>query len=377
MSLDDFTPADDPADNLDEDLFDFPRTGSSEESPQASASPEQDEPSPESDSDELELDAVEPDGADADPIAAPLPSVDPLDEDDLGSVDMNLDDEDQDIFGFPSVGGVLPLDEPQLAVPDPELEEASEATSLSRQIDDEDLEEIIRAAKEEQRQNPNSRVIEKSAEPQAEADILETEPVAPEDFAELAEELDSLVPQAAGMNPSQVHAAPLFASVAGAPKALWVLTGTAMVFMVGLLLIAWNFTSAFERQIEASKERSAAAFSEGPGPQRPVIVQSQSPVNQAELSTQSVPEPSRLVESSLGPSRKLPALDDPHESTLIVAESAIGDGRFVHARRMLFGLLAKVDRLPAEQRNSAEQRASFLIAHSYKSEADSLRGGQQ
>lgn len=89
----------------------------------------------------------------------------------------------------------------------------------------------------------------------------------------------------------------------------------------------------------------------------------------------------------------LAALDDPgqlereSEHALGRARSALDDGEFERARQVLCGLLSVADRIPADSRRDIEARARFLLADSWRLEADAhesalahaaleLRGGQ-
>jgi hypothetical protein len=86
-------------------------------------------------------------------------------------------------------------------------------------------------------------------------------------------------------------------------------------------------------------------------------------------------EPGPTVTSS----PELPLADPPLEAyaTLFEAETALGRGEFRRARRALFGLLAVIDRVPAEERADVEAKAGFLVAETYRLQArDSVQGGQ-
>jgi hypothetical protein len=58
--------------------------------------------------------------------------------------------------------------------------------------------------------------------------------------------------------------------------------------------------------------------------------------------------------------------------TLELARERIAQGEHVRARRMLQGLLAVIDRVEPPAREEIEAQAGFLIADSYRLEADAL-----
>ncbi|MBM3991430.1 MAG: hypothetical protein FJ298_10555 [Planctomycetes bacterium] len=58
--------------------------------------------------------------------------------------------------------------------------------------------------------------------------------------------------------------------------------------------------------------------------------------------------------------------------TLELARERVAQGEHVRARRMLHGLLAVIDRVELPAREEIEARAGFLIADSYRLEADAL-----
>jgi hypothetical protein len=60
--------------------------------------------------------------------------------------------------------------------------------------------------------------------------------------------------------------------------------------------------------------------------------------------------------------------------TLQIARERIQRGEHARARRMLYGLLAVIDRLEQPARGEVEAQASFLVADSLRLEADALTG---
>lgn len=63
--------------------------------------------------------------------------------------------------------------------------------------------------------------------------------------------------------------------------------------------------------------------------------------------------------------------------TLEIARERMERGEHARARRMLYGLLSVIDRIDQPARSEVEAQAGFLIADSYRIEADSMHGGAQ
>ncbi len=63
--------------------------------------------------------------------------------------------------------------------------------------------------------------------------------------------------------------------------------------------------------------------------------------------------------------------------TLEIARERIAQGEHVRARRMLQGLLSVIDRVEPPAREEIEAQAGFLIADSYRLEADTLARGTE
>jgi len=350
MSLDDFAPSGEPADDLDEDLFDFPPIQSSESSPIVPAPSET--KSGAAKARELHAELEEQDSL--------LPAEEPLD--DLASLDMSLDDEDEDLFGFPN---------PQAQTPqenygsDADESLADDADAPEEPLLEEDIDHLIREAKSASARNREENYV---GAKENEATYGELEPVA-------RSEADVIVAQP----PAQ--AAPTLLGLGASSRALWVFTGASILFMIGVLMIAWNLSSAFEKQLQVARAQSPDSQS----PEARQAIQ-QDPAQHYPPDTnqdvERIDDPSalsstdgsavRLPRQPRESSKTLADLEAPHESVLVVAESAIADGRFIEARRLLFGLLAEIDRIPADSRARAEERATFLIAGSHKAEAELL-----
>jgi len=61
--------------------------------------------------------------------------------------------------------------------------------------------------------------------------------------------------------------------------------------------------------------------------------------------------------------------------TLEIAKERMQRGEHARARRMLYGLLSVIDRIDQPARGEVEAQAGFLIADSYRIEAEALGGG--
>lgn len=349
MGLDDFAPASKAAVNLDEDLFDFPpleipeppkaeEPASAEAAPAAEASAE---------------------SAPASAQAAQQPGA-------CTGLDPELD---EDIFEFP------PLDLSSLGLaadgsPSTEVEQSIDAAAqvVSDLLED-DLSDIMRDAHVEQK---------KSEAANRQATAVEPEQVA----AATAQAPAAAAPQVAAPAPLQQVAPQMMAAPVGlhtvavaAPpsKAMMVLTGATIFFMVGLLGIAWRATTSFQQQIRSVSQSVEAGTAQ-----------------LQNATTSSLDELARIERELLlnqmqaaqvnhlpGTPQAIPPMAAPYETILEVARQAIASARFEDARRMLFTLLAEADRFPADARESLERDASFLIAASHKAEAQLHRGGQE
>lgn len=319
MALDDFTPASE-APDLDapspalpaegDDLFDFA----------------------EEDETRAELDAEQP--------PAPIPASDPRE------VCTGLDPElDVDLFGFP------PMDLSSLGIQPSKpaaVEPPVEATSGP-------LDDLLG-------EDPEGDV--------AGAGPVAQEPAgsAPASVASESQAAPATAPRTAEAGATHAPTPVVVQSVATAgpaSKAIWVLTAAVVVFLFGMLGVAWRATSTFQQQLQQVRtEVDASADRIG---QR-TAAELRLLVAERERAAQRVQQPAGA---------SVPALEPLHETSLAVAEEALDEGRFAAARRTLFQLLAEADRLPSGQRAAVERRAAYLIARSHKVEADRLEESDQ
>jgi hypothetical protein len=239
---------------------------------------------------------------------------------------------DVDLFGFP------PMDLSSLGIPAsaPGVEDQLDAAAQSVEdlLQDElvDDEPFIEAPAPER---PQAIPAEPPAAPVAAAPAPVTAPAGP------------------------LPTAPVVVASAPASSAIWVLTASVVLFLFGMLGVAWRATSNFQQgleQVRTEVDRSADRIGERTASELRELVAEQTAARS---------------EASAGP--RIPALEPLHETSLTLAEEAVSEGRFADARRTLFQLLAEADRLPATDRTAVERRAAFLIAESHKLEADSLQ----
>mgnify|MGYP006928156294 FL=1 len=335
MGLDDFAPAT-KANSLDEDLFDFPPM-EMPAAPQAEA-----DAGPGADS------AAGASAGDASAPAAP-PAKEPI-------VCTGLDPElDEDLFGFP------PMDLSSLGIVQgkPDIEESIDmaAQQVNNLLED-DLGDIVHEAQAE----------EMAAESAAQAPGTQAAP---------AQAASQQAAPVAGQAPAQMIAPaamqvayPTVAVASGSPKALWVLTAGVILFMVGILSIAWRATSVFQQQIQAVRSDVEATTNElrvstTDSIKELAALERELLRNQLDAAKQG--RDSQKVYEGL-------AIQAPHEVVLSVATEAIEAGKFPEARKMLFNLLAEADNHPAAGRDEMERRANFLIARSHKDQAESMTG---
>ena len=161
------------------------------------------------------------------------------------------------------------------------------------------------------------------------------------------------------VRPVAVAAAPVLAApAAAAPRALQRLALSPALLAVLLALVAVNLglaalvvraMSAVQSTVVDVGEQMASARAEAPAPMV-------------------APEPVLA-----------PAADTRPEgpAALERAQAQLAAGAFERGRQTLFALLAVIDRVPAEVRGDVEARARFLLADSWRLEADALASGTE
>lgn len=342
MGLDDFAPAAKAADDLDLDLFDFP--------PMVLPDPPQAEVAEEA---EVTAEATDADGAAASEAAPAPAAAKPA----VGCTGLNAE-LDVDIFDFP------PIDLTSIGIGPGEtapegIEESidSAAQSVADFLED-DLGDIVQEAQAQAAPAPAAATAAPATSdvPAAQATAPAPAPVA--------------MP-AQGV--AQVAYQPI--AVAGpSPKALWVLTAAVILFMVGLLGIAWRATSSFQEQIQQVRNDVQASAQQLQSATTSSI-RDLTEVENALLVNQLAA--AKLERDVRAPQQGL-SIEAPHTVALAVATQAMDMGRYVEARRMLFNLLAEADSISSSSdRESMERDALFLIANSHKQEAESLTGDEK
>ncbi|MFT7670498.1 MAG: hypothetical protein ACI8X5_003207 [Planctomycetota bacterium] len=255
-------------------------------------------------------------------------------------------DEDQDLFNLPEVRD--PFVEDMVEEPATELETVHAESSNEFEGNFEDL---MRQAEEERERETN---VPANAVPG-----IASAPAAAPQIQYIAAPAPAV--QGGASNPL------------ASSKAVWVFVGVSTIFMLGLLVILWSFLSAFQNQTEQPPAQIQTVVA----PSQPFPAAAQI-VQKATRQIEPLADSRVEQESSFSRADRKPTkLEAPHETVLVVAKGAITEGRFIEARRMLFTLLAEVDRVPPDSRQVTEQEASLLIARSYKAEAMSLQESNQ
>lgn len=332
MAMDDFASASDPKApgkeiDLDEDLFDFPPIETEEASAASvEAAPAEAAPAPTA--------APETTSAPSPTAASPSAAAS------AGYTGMDPD-LDVDIFDFPPIeDDAAP---PSIAGGDLEASLDEAAETVHTLIED-DLGEMIQEHHEElERQKV-----------EAEAPPAPPEPEAPQ-------------PAASTPTPASL---PAVAVSAGSSRTQQVLVGAVILFMVGVLSIAWRLTSTFSQSLERVRDDVEAG-------NRTLSEQSLAQLQRIdELEAELVEQQRRAARAETEGHAAVPAMRSPIDLTLLSAESAIEDGDFAAAREILYGDLASIDALPTEMRAGAAERMEFMIARSYELEARRLGGAQ-
>ena len=324
MAMDDFAPAgpEQLRDELDQDLFDFPPM----EEPKQSA------PAP---APEASAPAAAPAAAAAASPAAPTGGYTGMDE-----------DLDIDIFDFPPLVDSSRSEAPVIAGGDIEASIEQAAKAVSDLLED-DLGEMIAVHERDM----------------AERDTVDAPAVAPSAPSAPA-------PVAAPVATPAPAAAPAAVTVSAAPsKVQWVLVGALIVFMVGVLGIAWRLTSSFSDSLERVRDdvelgNQALESQNAEQMRRIAELQRELLAQQALASQQATASP----EAPRQFTARTPA-----ELTILAAEASIESGEFAAARQMLFRDLASADSMPVDQRESTVQRMELLIAQSFELQARQLQ----
>jgi len=337
MGLDDFTSASDGGFDPDEDLFDFPVVGSTETSAESA---HQAEGTPELPEDIL------------DTVDAPLPSLAAADSPESSGSSYSSEtgsDLDEDLFGFPPIErpGPPAAAQSESSANSPEVREPK----LDADLLEDSLDDMIRETEAEQ-----ERVAESVASAVERTTPLPEQPSAP-----------NTTQQAPQFLPPQVAAVPLPTS----PQPVaWVMAGTVVVFLAGLLIIAWRATSTFQSQLEGVRSEVQATTDEI----QQSATESQAQIARLEAELEKARQ-AALADGSPGAAMThLQSIEAAHSRDLLVAEQLLEAGQFAECRRVLFTLLAEADRLPAEDREHAEEEARFLATRSYLREAELLPG---
>lgn len=371
MALDDFATAaemgvDPNAVDLDEDLFDFPLQASLESEPEEEAPMAASGDAPEAVDEPAiaaaaapEPPAVEGDSASPAPVEEPAQPVAVASE---PTTITGLDPElDEDLFGFPPMEIPGQPDRSEAAVEE-KIDEAAQAVT---DLLEDDLDEMIGEAEAEM--EPEAGEAPPAAP--AAAPVVAAPTTAPAAPAVRFEAPPAAVPIAIPVG-GQLAPSPVGSTN---PKIAWTLTVASLLFIFGILGIAWRATSSMGSAMEGMQGR----LEEG---NRRMAAQNELTIRRlTEMEAELLRQQKLATEATAGVTitEKPRELMAPHELTLLVAGEAIDAGQFSEARRVLYHLLATADRLGSKDRIAAEQKAAFLIGQTYQAEAEALDGGTQ
>lgn len=321
MAMDDFAPAgpEQLNDELDQDLFDFPPM----EAPKASAA------------------ASEPDEPTTVTETAPTPTSPASPAKASGGYTGMDEDLDLDIFDFPPLVDHSQNEAPLIAGGD--LEESIEdaAKAVSELLED-DLGEMIAVHERDLAERDAPR--QEAAPAPAPAPAMAPAPAA--------------------------STAPATLTVSSAPsKVQWVLVGSLITFMVGVLGIAWRLTSTFSDSLERVRDDvelgNQALETQNLEQMRRIDELQRELLAQQALASQQL--------AAAGETKTTFTTHSPADLTILAAEASLQSGEFAAARQMLFRDLAAADSMPIDQREATVQRMELLIAHSFELQAQQLQ----
>jgi len=137
------------------------------------------------------------------------------------------------------------------------------------------------------------------------------------------------------------------------PLALAGVAALVLTNVLGLFFL-WRTAQNYQSSVQAMNEKLAETL------RRQGDAQSQAAAAEAQKKSGDAPRPTAVLESF-------------ELSTLQVAREEILAGEYADARRRLSRLLAVADRIEAESREDVEAQAAFLIASTYRKQAEAAR----
>lgn len=154
----------------------------------------------------------------------------------------------------------------------------------------------------------------------------------------------------------------------------WLVIGVGLVLNAGAFFLLWQSNRSFRHGIEGMRDELIVMVREmrlGASETRAALPAVHDPVGHAPVQR----EPSATVDATKLASA--PPIEPFEKTTLTLAEDEIRTGEYASARRRLHRLLAMADRIDEALRAHVETRASYLLADSYRLQAQARRGSAQ
>jgi hypothetical protein len=157
-----------------------------------------------------------------------------------------------------------------------------------------------------------------------------------------------------------------WAPATGPARAGWLPTLAILAANLMLLLFAWNASRSLQSGLQDVRNELDVVRSTGLAPADPGASATRGAASSMGAHTQQPAEG-----EAAGPdAAPLPAFD---QVALEIAQREMERGLYPSARRRLYGVLALADRIDPERRADVEARLGFLIADSYRFEAELRR----
>lgn len=146
----------------------------------------------------------------------------------------------------------------------------------------------------------------------------------------------------------------------GPSSATLLCIGLLLLTNVGGLFLVWRSTQSFQSSVSATNQQIVHAL------QVQSLTAGQG-ASSSGTSTQGSQHEPHVAQSGTAP------LEAFERSTLEMAREEIQAGEFSSARKRLARLLAVADRIEADQREEIEAQAAFLVASTYRKQAETAR----
>ncbi|MFN0244937.1 MAG: hypothetical protein ACKVWV_18800 [Planctomycetota bacterium] len=145
-----------------------------------------------------------------------------------------------------------------------------------------------------------------------------------------------------------------------AVPALWLVIGAGLALNAGAFLLLWQSNRSFRHGIEGLRDELVVTVRE---------MRLGANETRAALPAALASEPVAHAPAQAPKLQSAPPIEPFEKTTLTLAEEEIRTGEFAAARRRLYRLLAMADRIDAGLRESIEMRASYMLADSYRLQA--------